>query len=73
MMYASETWAIKKEHENKVDVVKMKMLIWICGVTRKHRIRKKLVKGTAKVDQITSKMQEKRLNWYGLVIKRNEK
>ena len=72
MMYGSETWAMKKIQEKKVDVAEMRMLRWMCGVTRKDKIRNELIRGTVKVAEISSKMQERRLNWYGHVMRRDE-
>ena len=34
MMYGAETWAVEKAHEKKMEVAEMKMLRWMCGVTR---------------------------------------
>lgn len=40
MMYGAETWPVKKEQEKKLDVAEMKMLRWMCGVTKMDKIRK---------------------------------
>ena len=72
MLYSCETWATKKKHERKINVAEMKMLRWMCGVTRKDRIRNEKNRGTLKVGEISSKMQERRLNWYGQVMRREE-
>ena len=50
------------KHERKMNVAEMKMLRWMCGVTRKDRIRNEKIRGTLKVGEISSKMQERRLN-----------
>ena len=72
MMYASETWAMKRVHEKKVNVAEMRMLRWMSDVTRKDKIRNDRIRGTVKVAQLSSKMQEKRLNWYGHVMRKDE-
>ena len=41
MMYGAETWAIKKTQEKKLDVAEMKMLRWMCGVTRRDKIKER--------------------------------
>ena len=46
----------------------MRMLRWVCGVTKKDKIRKEHVK----VAPVTKKITEKRLKWYGHVKRRNE-
>ena len=44
MMYGSEAWPIKKVHEKKQDVAEMRMLRWMCGVTRHDRIRNERIR-----------------------------
>jgi hypothetical protein len=39
MMYDAECWATKGQHVQKMSVTEMRMLRWICGHTRKDRIR----------------------------------
>ena len=39
MMYATETWAMKKVYENNLNVADMKMLRWVYEVTKMDRIR----------------------------------
>ena len=34
MVNGAKTWAVKKTHEKKMEVAEMKMLRWMCGVTR---------------------------------------
>nr|XP_027231092.1 uncharacterized protein LOC113822750 [Penaeus vannamei] len=65
ILYGSETWPIKRVHEKKVNVAEMRMLRWMCGVTRKDKIRNDYIKGTVKVTEVSAKMQERRINWYG--------
>ncbi|XP_047984026.1 uncharacterized protein LOC125224642 [Leguminivora glycinivorella] len=48
----------------------MKMLRWMCGVTRLDRIRNEYVRGSLGVRDIADKMQESRLRWYGHVGRR---
>ena len=72
MMYGAETWAIKKTQEKKLDVAEMRMLRWMCGVTRRDKIRNEVIRGTSKVREISDKIQESRLRWYGHVMRRDE-
>jgi hypothetical protein len=39
MMYGAEYWATKGQHVQKMSVAEIRMLHWICGLTRKNRIR----------------------------------
>ena len=50
----------------------MRMLRWMCGVTKKDKIRNDHVGGSVKVALVTKKITEKRLNWYGRGKRRGE-
>ena len=72
MMYGSETWAVKKAQEKKLDVAEMRMLRWMSGVTKLDRIRNERIRGTTKVGEIAKKVQESRLKWYGHILRRED-
>ena len=72
IMYGAETWAVKKAHENKLYVAEMRMLRWMSGVTKLDRIRNERIRGTTKVGEISKKVQESRLKWYGHVLRRED-
>ena len=72
LMYGAETWALKKAQEKKLEVAEMRMLRWMCGVTKLDKIRNERIRGTTKVVEITKKVQERRLKWYGHVMRREE-
>ena len=50
----------------------MRMLRWMCGVTKLDKIRNERIRGTTKVGEITKKVQERRLKWYGHVMRIEE-
>ena len=50
----------------------MRMLRWMCKVTKLDKIRNERIRGTTKVGEITKKVQERRLKWYGHVMRREE-
>ena len=51
MLYGAETWATTKRQESRIEVNEMRMLRWMCGVTRKDKIRNEHIRGTTKVVQ----------------------
>ena len=69
MMYGAVTWAVKK---HKLDVAEMRMLRWMSGVTKLDIIRNKRMRGTTKVGEISKKVQESMLKWYGHVLRREK-
>ena len=48
------------------------MLRWMSGVTKLDRIRNERIRGTTKVGDISKKVQESRLKWYGHVLRRED-
>ena len=37
VMYGTECWTVKSQHENQVSVAEMRMLCWMSGKTRHDR------------------------------------
>ena len=44
----------------------------MCGFTKLDKIRNERIRRTTKVGEITKKVQERRLKWYGHVMRREE-
>ncbi|XP_046993777.1 uncharacterized protein LOC124605873 [Schistocerca americana] len=72
MIYGADTWPITVAQERKMEVVEMKMLRWMCGVTRKDRITNEFVRGAVKVGPMGKKIQESRLRRYGHLQRKGE-
>ena len=72
MVYGSECWALRKQEEQRLHTTEMKMLRWSQGKTRKERIKNETIRGNAKVTPINSVLTQKRLSWYGHVMRRDE-
>ena len=56
LMYGAEPWALKKAQEKKLEVAEIRMLRWMCGVTKLDKIRNERIRGTTKVGEITKKV-----------------
>ena len=63
---------MKNAQGRKLDVVEMKMLRWMSGVTKLDRLRNERIRGTTKVGEISKKVQESRSKWYGQVLIRED-
>ena len=72
LLYGTETWPIKKSNEHRMNVAEMKMLRWAYGVTRLDKIRNENIRNEMKVTELHKKIQEKRLGWYGHLMRREE-
>ena len=48
------------------------MLKWMCGVTRRDKVRNEQIRVTTIVVQASKKITEKRLKWYGHVSRMKE-
>ncbi|KAM1087697.1 hypothetical protein ACFX2B_013050 [Malus domestica] len=70
MLYGTECWAVKHQHVHKMGVAEMRMLRWMCGHTRKDKIRNEDIRGKVGVAEIEGKMRENKLRWFGHVQRR---
>ena len=55
LLYGSECWAIKYQHEQKMSVAEMR---WMCGHTRKDKIRNDIIRNKVGIVPIEEKMRE---------------
>ena len=72
LMYGLEAAPIKKTEERKLDVAEMKMLRWMSAVTKMDRVRNSYIRGSLKVTEVSKKVQEGRLRWFGHVMRSAE-
>jgi len=52
-------------------VAKTRIIRWVCGYTRVHRIRNEVIRGLVKKAPIEDKMRQTRLKWFGHVKRRS--
>ena len=72
LLYGAETWATTRGQEARIEVNEMRMLRWMCGVTRRDKIRNEHIRGTTRVVHASKKITEKRLKRYGHVRRMKE-
>ncbi|KAJ8884781.1 hypothetical protein PR048_010977 [Dryococelus australis] len=72
MLYGADTWATVKSWCKNMEVAEMNMLHWMCGVSRFEHIKNNFIRGIVQVTELTKKVQEGRLLWYGHIKRRND-
>ncbi|KAF3624282.1 putative pre-mRNA-processing factor 6-like [Capsicum annuum] len=70
MLYGAECWSVKNSHIQRVKVAVMRMLHWMCGLTRGDKVRNETVREKVRVASVEDKMRERRLRWFGHVMRR---
>jgi len=70
MLYGAECWPVKKSHIQKLKLAEMRMLRWMCGLTRGNRVRNKTIREKVGMTLVENKMREVRLRWFGHVMRR---
>ena len=70
MLYGAECWPVKNFHIQKMKVAKMRMLRWMCGLTRGDKVRNEVIREKVGVTSVEDKMREGRLRWFGHMMRR---
>jgi hypothetical protein len=70
MLYGAECWPTKRRHVQQLSVAEMRILCWICGHTRRDRVRNKDIRDRVGVAPIEEKLVQHRLRWFGHVQRR---
>ena len=69
-LYGAECWPTKRRHVQQISVAEMRMLRWICGHTRRDRVRNDDIRDRLGVAPIEEKLVQYRLRWFGHVQRR---
>jgi hypothetical protein len=72
MLYGAECWPTKRRHVQQLCVAEMRMLRWICGHTRRDRVRNDDIRERVGVALIEEKLMQHRLRWFGHIQRRPE-
>jgi hypothetical protein len=71
MLYGAECWPTKRRHVQQLSVVEMRMLRWICGNTRRDRVRNDDIRERLGVAPVEEKLVQHRLRWFGHIQQRH--
>ncbi|PHT53913.1 Nuclear transcription factor Y subunit C-2 [Capsicum baccatum] len=70
MLYGAECWPVKNSHIQKLKVAEMRILLWMCALTREDRVKNGINRAKVGVASVKNKMREVRLRWFGHVMRR---
>nr|XP_051220757.1 uncharacterized protein LOC127338829 [Lolium perenne] len=73
MLYGAECLPTKRRYIKQLSVAEMRMLRWICGHTRKDRVRNDDIRERVGVAPIEEKLIQHRLGWFGHIQRRPPK
>jgi hypothetical protein len=65
MLYGVKCWATKRRHVQQLSVAEVRMLRWICGHTRRDRVRNNDMRERLGVAPVKEKLIQHRLRWFG--------
>ncbi|PHT81191.1 hypothetical protein T459_14206 [Capsicum annuum] len=60
MLYEAECWPVKNSHILTLKVAEMRMLRWMCGLTRRDKVRNEVIREKVEVASVGDKMREDR-------------
>ncbi|KAF3663434.1 Photosystem II CP47 reaction center protein [Capsicum annuum] len=70
MLYGAECWLVKNSHIQRLKVAEMRILCWMCGLTREDKVRNEIIREKVGVASVEDKMRKGRLRWFGHVMRR---
>ena len=65
LLYDTECWTNKKQYTQKISVIEIRMLRWMCGKIRMDKVRNEDIRKLVEVAPIEDKMRENHLRWFG--------
>ena len=72
-LYAAETWGMKTADRQRLDVLEMRCLRSMCGVTRWDRLRNEEVRRrTGVLLELSNRAEQRGLRWFGHVERMDE-
>ena len=72
LTYGAETWAMKAGVFQRLQATE-RILRVICGVTLKDMVESTVIASRVGVNNLEEHMKQKRLRWFGHIVRRDEK
>jgi len=71
LLYGAECWPIKRSYIQRMHIVEIRMIRWMCDHTRPDKIRNEVTRGKIGVKSIEDKIIEIRLRRFGYIRRRS--
>jgi hypothetical protein len=71
ILYGAEYWPTKRRHIQQLSVAEMRMIRWICGHTRRDRVRNDDLRERLGAAPVEEKLVQHRLRWFGHIQRRS--
>ena len=71
LLYGGECWQIKKTLVQRLMVAEMRMIQWMCGLTRLDRIRNVTIRERVRVASLEERLRGTRLRWFEHIKRRS--
>jgi hypothetical protein len=65
MLYGAKCWPTKRRHVQQLSVAEMRMVQWICGYTRRDRVRNDDIHERLGAAPVKEKLVQHHLIWFG--------
>ena len=72
LTFGAETWAIKVGVFQRLRATERRMLRMICGVTLQDKVKSTVMVLRVRVDDLEEHLRQKRLRWFGHIVRRDE-
>ena len=72
LTYGAETWAMKAGVFQRLQATERRTFRMICGATLKDMVESTVIASRVGVDDLEEHLRQKRLKWFGHIIKREE-
>ena len=72
LTYGAETRAMKAGVFQRLQATERRMLRMICGVTLKDMVENMVIALRVRMDDLEEHLRQKRLRWFGHIVRREE-
>ena len=72
LIYGSETWVMNVEQQRRLEMVEMRMVRWMCGISLRERKPNDELWKMMGIEPVMDVVKRNRLRWLGPVLRKDE-